>query len=137
MDSVTAARRSEIMALVRGRNTKPEMIVRRMVHAMGYRCRLHAKDLPGTPDLVFRSRKKIVFVHGCFRHKHEDCAMARLPKSRQDFWLLKLGENQRRDVKNERALKDADWDVLTIWECELGDIAQIKIRIEEFLDAKC
>ncbi|MCE1182503.1 MAG: very short patch repair endonuclease [Rhodocyclales bacterium] len=135
MDSVTPARRSEIMARVRSRDTKPEMMVRRLVHAMGYRYRLHAKDLPGKPDLVFRSREKVVFIHGCFWHRHAGCALARLPKSRQDFWLPKLDANRQRDANNERALRDAGWDVLTIWECELGDIAQLKTRIRGFLDA--
>lgn len=111
------------------------MTVRRMVYAMGYRYRLHAKDLPGKPDLVFRSRGKIVFVQGCFWHRHAECALARLPKSRQDFWLPKLDANRQRDMKNERELCDAGWNVLTIWECELGDIAQLKIRIRGFLDA--
>lgn len=123
------------MGRVRSRDTKPEMMVRRMVHAMGYRYRLHAKDLPGKPDLVFRSRRKVVFVHGCFWHRHPECALARLPKSREDFWLPKLDANRRRDMKNERALRDAGWGVLTIWECELGDVAQLKTRIRGFLDA--
>lgn len=135
MDSVTPARRSEIMGRVRSRHTKPEMTVRRMVHAMGYRYRLHAKDLPGKPDLVFRARKMVIFVHGCFWHRHAGCALARLPKSRQDFWLPKLEANRRRDLKNESALLDAGWDVLTIWECELSDVAQLKTRIRRFLDA--
>ena len=126
MDSVTPARRSEIMGHVRSRDTKPEMTVRQIVHAMGYRYRLHAKDLPGKPDLVFRSRGKIVFIHGCFWHRHADCALARLPKSRQNFWLPKLDANRQRDLKNESALRDAGWDVLTIWECDLGDIDQLK-----------
>lgn len=135
MDSVTPTRRSEIMARVRSRDTKPEMVVRRLVHAMGYRYRLHAKDLPGKPDLVFRSRKKVVFIHGCFWHRHAECALARLPKSRQDFWLPKLDANRQRDAKNECALRAAGWGVLTIWECELGDVARLKIRIRGFLDA--
>jgi DNA mismatch endonuclease, patch repair protein len=85
--------------------------------------------------LVFRSRGKIVFVHGCFWHRHAECALARLPKSRQDFWLPKLDANQQRDIKNERLLRDAGWSVLTIWECELREMAQLKARIREFLDA--
>lgn len=135
MDTVTPARRSEIMGRVRSRDTKPEMVVRRIVHAMGYRYRLHAKDLPGKPDLVFRSHKKAVFVHGCFWHRHAKCSLARVPKTRQDFWLAKLDANRQRDMRNERALQDTGWDVLTIWECELRDIAQLKTRIRGFLDA--
>jgi len=135
MDNVTPTRRSEIMGRVRARDTKPEMIVRRAVHAMGYRYRLHAKDLPGKPDLVFRSRKKVLFVHGCFWHRHPGCALARLPKSRQDFWTPKLNANRQRDVKSERSLKDAGWGVLTIWECELDGTDKLKNKIKEFLDA--
>ncbi len=135
MDNVTPTRRSEIMGRVRARDTKPEMVVRRAVHAMGYRYRLHAKDLPGKPDLVFRSRKKVLFVHGCFWHRHPGCALARLPKSRQDFWTPKLNANRQRDMKSERSLKDAGWGVLTIWECELDGTDKLKNRIKEFLDA--
>ncbi|MHC6082990.1 very short patch repair endonuclease [Ralstonia solanacearum] len=135
MDSVSAARRSEIMGRVRSRDTKPELLVRRLIYAMGYRYRLHAKDLPGKPDLVFRSRRKVVFVHGCFWHRHPGCAFARLPKSRMEFWLPKLEANRQRDIKNERALQEADWTTLIIWECELADLVKLKERIKEFLDA--
>lgn len=135
MDFVASALRSEIMGRARSRDTNPEMTVRRIVHAMGYRYRLHAKDLPGKPELAFRSRKKVVFVHGCFWHRHAGCALARVPKSRQDYWLAKLDANRLRDMRNERALRDAGWDVLTIWECELSDIVKFKTRIRGFLDA--
>lgn len=123
------------MGRVRARDTKPEMVVRRAVHAMGYRYRLHAKDLPGKPDLVFRSQKKALFVHGCFWHRHPGCVLARLPKSRRDFWTPKLNANRLRDMKCERSLRDAGWGVLTIWECELGDVTQLKAKIRGFLDA--
>lgn len=136
MDTVTPTRRSEIMARVHARDTKPEMLVRRMVHAMGYRYRLHAKDLPGKPDLVFRSRKKVLFVHGCFWHRHPGCVLARLPKSHQDFWMPKLTANRLRDMKCERSLEEAGWGVLVIWECELGDVSQLKAKIRGFLDAQ-
>jgi DNA mismatch endonuclease, patch repair protein len=135
MDNVTPDRRSEIMGRVRSRDTKPEMTVRRVVHAMGYRYRLHAKNLPGKPDLVFRARRKVIFVHGCFWHRHPQCALARLPKSRKDFWLPKLEANRQRDEKNECALRTAGWDVLVVWECEVGDIALLRKRIRGFLDA--
>lgn len=135
MDSVSPTRRSEIMGRVRSRDTGPEMLVRRLAHAMGYRYRLHAKDLPGTPDLVFRSRRKVIFVHGCFWHRHPGCSLARLPKSREDFWLPKLEANRQRDLKAENALREGNWGVLTIWECELGDIDRLKNKIKEFLDA--
>lgn len=123
------------MGRVRSRDTKPEMVVRRLVYVMGYRYRLQARDLPGRPDLVFRPRRKAIFVHGCFWHRHPHCSLARLPKSREDFWLPKLEGNRQRDIKNERALQDAGWKVLTVWECELGDVAELKNRIKEFLDA--
>ncbi|MCR2832147.1 very short patch repair endonuclease [Xanthomonas euvesicatoria pv. eucalypti] len=135
VDSVSPARRSEIMGRVRSRDTVPEMLVRRLTHALGYRYRLHGKDLPGKPDLVFRSRRKVIFVHGCFWHRHPGCALARLPKSREDFWLPKLEANRQRDLKTENALQVKGWTVLTIWECELGDIDKLKNKIKEFLDA--
>ncbi|UZF12656.1 DNA mismatch endonuclease Vsr [Xanthomonas oryzae pv. oryzae] len=135
MDSVSPARRSEIMGRVRSRDTVPEMLVRRLTHALGYRYRLHGKDLPGKPDLVFRSRRKVIFVHGCFWHRHPGCALARLPKSREDFWLPKLEANRQRDLKTENVLQVKGWTVLTIWECELGDIDKLKNKIKEFLDA--
>lgn len=135
MDSVSPRRRSEIMGLVRSRDTQPEMIVRRLVYSMGYRYRLHGKDLPGKPDLVFRSRNKVIFVHGCFWHRHSNCVLARLPKSRQDFWFPKLEANRARDKKNEKALYKAGWDVLVIWECELNIQINLKEKLQEFLDA--
>lgn len=123
------------MGRVRSRDTAPEMLVRRLTYALGYRYRLHGKNLPGKPDLVFRSRRKVIFVHGCFWHRHPGCALARLPKSRQEFWLPKLETNRQRDLKAESALQEIGWAVLTIWECELGDTDKVKDRIKEFLDA--
>lgn len=123
------------MSRVRSRDTAPEMLVRRLTHAMGYRYRLHAKELPGRPDLVFRPRRKVIFVHGCFWHRHFGCSLARMPKSRTDFWAPKLEANRQRDLNVERALREANWAVLTIWECELGDIDRLKKKIREFLDA--
>ena len=135
MDSVSPTQRSEIMRQVRSRDTAPELLVRRLTHAMGYRYRLYAKDLPGKPDLVFRSRRKVIFVHGCFWHLHADCPLVRLPKSNRDFWLPKLEANHQRDLKTEVALIEGNWIVLTIWECELGDVYGLKTKIKEFLDA--
>lgn len=112
--------RSRQMALVRGKDTMPEMVVRRLAHGLGYRFRLHRKDLPGKPDLVFPSKKRAVFVHGCFWHGHADpdCRRARIPKTRTEFWSQKIQRNARRDALTEAALKEAGWKVLTIWECE-------------------
>lgn len=136
MDTLTPAERSARMALVRAKDTKPELLVRRLVHGMGYRYRLHRRDLPGTPDLVFPGRSKVIFVHGCFWHRHAGCALARLPKSRGDFWLPKLTANAERDARNMRALRQLGWSVLTIWECQLGDTAKLVSRIRRFLDAQ-
>jgi DNA mismatch endonuclease (patch repair protein) len=136
MDTLTPAERSARMALVRAKDTKPELLVRRLVHGMGYRYRLHRRDLPGTPDLVFPGRSKVIFIHGCFWHRHARCARARLPKSRGDFWLPKLTANAERDKRNVRALRRLGWSVLTIWECQLGDTAKLASRLRRFLDAQ-
>ena len=135
MDSLSPAERSEIMARVRYRNSRPELFVRKLVFALGYRYRLHAKDLPGHPDMAFRKLRKIIFVHGCFWHRHAACALARLPKSRLDFWLSKLEGNRKRDEKNKRALLRDGWRVLTIWECQLNRSERLTGRIRRFLNA--
>ncbi|AUZ18356.1 very short patch repair endonuclease [Achromobacter xylosoxidans] len=136
MDTLTPAERSVRMALVRAKDTKPELLVRRLVHGMGYRYRLHRRDLPGTPDLVLPGRNKVIFIHGCFWHRHAGCALARLPKSRRDFWLPKLTANAERDARNVRALRRLGWSVLTIWECQLHDTAKLANRIRRFLNAQ-
>lgn len=135
MDNLSPGERSAIMARVRSRNTKPELAVRRLVHGMGYRYRLHGKDLPGRPDLVFRRARKVIFVHGCFWHRHRGCVLARLPKSRSDFWLPKLEGNRLRDERNKRALTRTGWKVLTIWECEIKEVKKLEKRLGRFLDA--
>lgn len=135
VDSVSAVRRSEIMARVKGRHTSPEMSVRRMLHAAGYRYRLHARKLAGRPDLVFAARRKVIFVNGCFWHRHRDCSLARLPKSRVEFWTQKLEGNRARDERNIEALEDLGWQVLTVWECELRDPEALMERMRTFLDA--
>lgn len=135
MDTLTPRQRSERMARIRHKDTGPERIVRGLVHSLGYRYRLHAADLPGRPDLVFRSRRAVIFVHGCFFHRHPDrkCRLARLPKSRLEFWLPKLNGNRRRDLRNERALKIAGWRVLTLWECQLANKIHVIRRLVKFL----
>lgn len=134
-DTLTKEQRSERMGLVRGKHTGPEMAVRRMVHGLGYRYRLHGKGLPGRPDLVFGKKKKVIFVHGCFWHRHGDssCKLARLPKSRLDFWIPKLEANRERDVRNQKALRAEGWGVLVIWECELTDQPALTRKIGKFL----
>lgn len=123
------------MGLVRSRDTKPELMVRRLTHALGYRYRLHRRDLPGKPDLVFARRRKVIFVHGCFWHRHPDaaCKLARLPKSRRDFWLPKLEGNRARDERINEALTEMGWDVLEIWECETADAEALANKIKGFL----
>lgn len=136
MDTLTPQERSERMGKVRSADTRPEMVVRRLVHGMGYRYRLHSKDLPGKPDLVLPGRRKVIFVHGCFWHRHGDpgCRLARWPKSRLDFWVPKLTANEERDAKVQARLGELGWDVMTIWECQVRDTEALKRRISEFLD---
>lgn len=122
------------MALIKGRDTKPEMRVRRAVYAAGLRYRLHAKDLPGRPDMVLRSRRIAVFVHGCFWHQHPDpsCKLARMPKSKLDFWRPKLEGNRLRDEKTRSALEARGWTVVEVWECETkpDDLRRLVARLQ-------
>jgi DNA mismatch endonuclease, patch repair protein len=135
VDNISLDERSAIMARVRSKNSRPELSVRKLVFALGYRYRLHARDLPGQPDIVFRKLRKVIFVHGCFWHRHSSCALARLPKSRPDFWLPKLEGNRKRDERNERTLLRGGWKVLTIWECQISASDRLTARIRRFLDA--
>ena len=124
------------MAAIKSTGTKPELLVRSLVHGMGYRYRLHAKDLPGKPDLVFRPRKKVIFVHGCFWHQHpkQSCRDGRAPKSNLGYWAAKLARNVARDAQHLAALKEMGWRVLVIWECEaLGEDEKLARRIARFL----
>lgn len=132
---MTSTTRSNIMRAVKGKDTKPEMTVRRMVHAMGYRYRLHRKDLPGKPDLVFSSRKKIIFVHGCFWHGHNCARGARVPKANREYWKKKITRNRERDQKTGKALAANGWAILTVWECELKNKETVAKRIDLFLGA--
>ncbi len=124
------------MGSIHAIDTGPEMLVRRLVHRMGYRYRVHDKALPGKPDLVFPARKKILFVHGCFWHFHEGCPGFREPRSRLDFWLPKLRANRERDRTVKEQLSLAGWDVLEIWECETSDLAVLASRIRAFLGGR-
>lgn len=124
------------MSRVRCKGTKVEMRVRRLVHSMGYRYRLHARQLPGHPDMVFAGRKKAIFVHGCFWHRHPDCALARLPKSRLDFWLPKLQGNRLRDLAEQEKLSALGWRVMVVWECQLKDMDDLAKRIIAFLEER-
>lgn len=123
------------MASVRSKHTKPELIVRSMLHAMGYRYRLHRRDLPGRPDIVFPTRQKVIDVRGCFWHRHPDpaCRNAVLPRTRADFWSEKLTSNVARDGRNVQSLLDMGWDTLVLWECQLSDTVALARRLTDFL----
>lgn len=134
MDSVSPEQRSHNMSRVRGKNTALEIRIRSTLHRLGYRYRLHRKDLPGTPDLVFPARKSVIFVHGCFWHGH-DCARAALPTSNRRFWETKIGRNRERDGRAQEALVEAGWKVLTIWQCETRNEPVFRERLVDFLEA--
>ncbi len=138
MDKLTPERRAENMRRIRSKDMKPELLVRRLVYSLGYRYRLHRKDLPGKPDLVFGLRQKVIFVHGCFWHLHPDpnCVDARMPKSNTDYWKPKLERNVERDKQHIDELTNDGWGVLVIWECEIKDLPAIEARIIEFLESK-
>jgi DNA mismatch endonuclease, patch repair protein len=135
VDNLSVAERSERMARIRSKHTKPEMLVRQSLHALGIRYRLHRKDLPGSPDLVFASRKKVVFVHGCFWHAHARCSLSNMPKSRKAYWRAKFDRNKQRDRSNRRLLKRRGWQVLVVWECETKDIVALAGRVASWLAA--
>jgi len=132
-DHLSPERRSENMRRVRSKNSLPEMAVRKLVHGLGYRYRLHAKDLPGKPDLVFPSRRCILFVHGCFWHGHENCRKAQKPATNQQFWVAKLEKNYERDRLNLRALRRLGWRVMVVWECQTENLNKLTPKLCRFL----
>jgi DNA mismatch endonuclease (patch repair protein) len=125
--------RSALMARIGPKDTKPEMVVRRAAHALGYRFRLHRRDMPGTPDLVFPRLKKVVFVHGCFWHRHPGCRHTSTPKTRREFWEEKFARNVERDARKTAQLQDSGWDVLTIWECDTRDGGRLIVDLQNWL----
>jgi len=135
-DTLTPQQRSERMSRVRSKDTKPEWRIRSLLHRAGYRYRLHAKGLPGKPDLVFASRKKVVFVHGCFWHRHHCKLGNRMPKSRIEFWRLKLDANKKRDSRNRKQLEREGWSIMVVWECQLQKLSDEELlsRLRAFLD---
>lgn len=133
-DFLSPSERSKRMSLIRNKDTKPEILVRRMIHKMGYRYRLHSNKLPGKPDLIFPARKKVIFVHGCFWHQHNPCNQYRQPKTKKEFWLTKLNANKRRDTKNRKLLKSLGWEYLIVWECALKNTNQVAKKIIKFLE---
>lgn len=132
-DVFSSEKRSQIMAAVKDRNTKPELRVRSAVHRLGYRYRLHDPKLPGKPDLVLKRHRKVIFVHGCFWHQHPDCKHAERPTSNVTYWHQKLDRNTQRDAKNIALLERLGWDTLVIWECETRDPAAMLDRLVAFL----
>lgn len=133
-DPLSPQERSERMSRIRASDTKPEKLVRKLVFGMGFRYRLHQKSLPGSPDLVFTKRKKVIFVHGCFWHQHYPCRQYVQPKTKQAFWLGKLAKNVARDKTNQADLKRLGWRFLVIWECQLKREVAVKNRIRRFLE---
>jgi DNA mismatch endonuclease, patch repair protein len=135
VDTVTESERSRIMAAVKSKDTAPELAVRRLVHSLGFRYRLHVRSLPGTPDLVFSRLRKIINVNGCFWHLH-GCAQCRVPSSRIDYWTAKLRRNAARDRRTVRELRQSGWRVMVIWECQISQLHEnrLRARIVAFLD---
>ena len=121
--------RSRNMSAIKSKNTKPEIKVRKLLHSMGYRFRLHSKDLPGSPDIVLPKYKTVIFVHGCFWHRHENCKYASNPKTRQEFWNKKFKENIKRDSDIQEKIKNLDWRSVVIWECETKNIENLRDKI--------
>lgn len=133
-DNLTREQRRRTMKRVKSTNTSPEMLVRRLVHGMGCRYRLHRRDLPGAPDLVFAGRRKIIFVHGCFWHGHDCKSGRKRPKTNREYWSRKLDRNKTRDAENQLKLKELGWDVLIAWECEMKDRDALEERLRRFLE---
>lgn len=133
MDILTPEQRSEVMRRIRGKDTKPEKLLRSALHRAGFRFRLHRRSLPGAPDIVFPSRRKAIFVHGCFWHSHR-CKRARKPASNRDYWIPKLAENKKRDARNRRRLTALGWSSLVVWECQLRTMDRVMEKVEKFLD---
>lgn len=126
--------RSRIMSAVRQKNTGPETIVRQVLHGLGLRFRLHRKDIPGTPDIVLPKHRAVIFVHGCFWHRHRGCSKTTTPKTRVEFWQEKFGRNVDRDLRNERVLLEQGWNVLVVWECETKSQASLQERLRDAFD---
>lgn len=132
-DPLAGERRSALMRSVRRVGTGPEIAIRKLLHAMGIRFRLHRGDLPGTPDIVLASRRTVIFVHGCFWHRHPSCSKATFPKTRTEFWAKKFAANVARDADNTAALQAQGWKVLVVWECEMRDRYSLALRLAEQL----
>ena len=132
-DRFTSQERSRIMSRVKGQHTKPEKVVRSLLHSMGYRFRLHVKDLPGKPDIVLSKYRKVIFVHGCFWHGHKNCSRAARPQTNADFWNKKLDSNIARDVNTQIQIAELGWQFLIVWQCEIKDVEKLRQRLTHFL----
>ena len=132
-DTVDSAKRSEIMSRIRGRDTKPEMTVRRIAHGLGFRFRVHRRDLPGSPDIVFPRHRAVIMVHGCFWHRHRGCKYASSPRTRVQYWSNKFEVNVVRDERAATELRDLGWRVMVIWECETKNHEAVAARIASYL----
>lgn len=132
-DTLSRIERSERMSRIRDKGSTAEMKLRRLIHGIGFRYRLHVKELPGKPDLVFPSRRAVIFMHGCFWHRHEGCKLARLPKSKLDFWKPKLEANKERDLLHQQQLRDLGWRILVVWECEMIYTERVSTIVRNFL----
>ncbi|MFC1545201.1 very short patch repair endonuclease [Gemmatimonadota bacterium] len=134
MDTISPEHRSWNMSRIRGKDTKPELLVRSILHRMGYRFRLHRRDLPGSPDIVLPKYRTAIFVHGCYWHRHQGCVYAYTPKTRVEFWQEKFKENVARDAKAQRSLEESGWNVLMVWECEVQNPEKVAQVLKQFLD---
>ena len=133
MDKITKSQRSRNMSRIRSHGSRAERIVRSEAHGLGFRYRLHVSGLPGKPDMVFRRKSKVIFVHGCFWHQHAGCKLASVPKTNENYWWPKLKRNMQRDEENIRRLQEEGWDVLIVWECETRDRAAVREKVKLFL----
>ena len=131
MDRISKEKRSWNMSRIKGKNTRPERIVRSMIHEMGFRFRLHSKELPGKPDIVLKKHKTVIFVHGCFWHRHRNCRKSTVPKTNTETWIAKFRENQKRDALNEKKISELGWRLIKIWECETENTNALRKRINE------
>ena len=125
--------RSRNMSAIKSKNTKPEIAVRKLLHSMGYRFRLHRKDLPGSPDIVLPKYKTVIFVHGCFWHRHENCKYASTPKTRKEFWENKFKTNLKRDAEVQEKIKNIGWQSVVIWECETKKVDNLREKLIDFI----
>jgi DNA mismatch endonuclease, patch repair protein len=129
-DNLTVEQRKKNMSAIKSRHTKPEIIVRSMLHRLGFRFRLHNKKLPGKPDIILPKYKTVIFVHGCFWHQHKGCKRSTIPKSNTNYWIPKLTGNVKRDVQHKSDLKNAGWNVAVVWECETKDTEKLAKKLE-------